>query len=70
MQSRRDGARPPAQAGVASSYPTRKRLADMTPEEVAVWAEARRDGLAAFVAEATQYRARRNWPGSENNPTN
>jgi hypothetical protein len=44
----------------------RKRLADMTPQEKAAWAQARYEGLAAFVAEARRYRSRRTWPGSEN----
>jgi hypothetical protein len=42
----------------------------MTPQEKATWAEARRDELATFLAEALRYRGRRNWPGSETNPTN
>ena len=42
----------------------------MAPLERATWATARRDGLAAFLEEATRYRSQRNCPGSENNPTN
>lgn len=42
----------------------------MTPQEKAAWTQDRREGLAAFVEEALRYRGRRNWPGSETNPTN
>lgn len=42
----------------------------MAQQEIAAWELARHEGLAAFVAEATRYRRRRNWPGSDNNPTN
>ncbi len=61
---------PPAPSAASFTPPARKLLVDMTLQEKADWAQARHDGLAAFVVEATRYRSRRNWPGSENNPTN
>ena len=50
--------------------PERKPLRAMSAAEFAQWAEARRMALADFVAYAQSYLARRNWPGSETNPTN
>jgi hypothetical protein len=42
----------------------------MTPAEVAQWAAERRVALADFTSHAQAYINKRNWPGSEHNPTN